>query len=43
MHGGFSLDVCDTKDRNEAARMMVRSGAALIKGGGKDEMGRSAG
>jgi hypothetical protein len=25
MHGGFSLDVCDMKDRSEAARMMVRS------------------
>jgi hypothetical protein len=52
MHGGFSLDVCDMKDRSEAARMIVRSGAALIRGGGrndggqrgrKDEMVRSAG
>ncbi len=52
MHGGFSLDVCDMKDRSEAARMIVRSGAELIRGGGrndggqrggKDEMVRSAG
>jgi len=37
MHGGFSLGVCDMKDRNEATRMMVRNGAALIRGGGSND------
>jgi hypothetical protein len=28
--GGFSPGGCDVKDRREAARIMVRSGAALM-------------
>jgi hypothetical protein len=43
MHGGLSLGVCDMKDRSEAARMMVRSGAALMRGGGRNDGGQSGG
>ncbi len=40
MHGGFSLDVCDMKDKSEVAWMMVRIGATLIRGGGRNDDGQ---
>jgi hypothetical protein len=41
--GGLSLGVCDMKYRSEAAQMMVRSGATLMSGSGRNAGGRVGG
>jgi len=38
--GGFSLGWGVMECRKEAARMMVRNGAVLMRGGGRNEGGR---